>query len=77
MRVVNTRHCERRIEQRGINRRGLREAILRAYRHASKNDVSKTIRLELSGAHEGIIAVCEVVPAKIRVITVYREGMRA
>ncbi len=74
MRVVNTRHCEKRIEQRGINPRGLRKSILRAYLR-SNND-AKTIKLVLSGAHQGIVAVCEVVPAKIRVITVYREGIK-
>jgi hypothetical protein len=74
MRVVNTRHCEKRIEQRGINPRGLRKSILRAYLR-NKSD-AKTIKLELSGAHQGIVAICEVVPAKIRVITVYWEGIK-
>ena len=70
--LILTKHSRDRIRERSISQRGLRRAIIEALRrHKTRRRV---VSLELSGAYEGVVAVCEVSRYVIRVITVYRKG---
>lgn len=77
MKIINTVHSQKRIEERGINPKGLRNEVLRAYMGQAPSVVmrERIARLILGGYYEGVVAVCEVRPKKIRIITVYRQGV--